>query len=73
MLSVEGWIRVKGGGKAGGEDEGVGGQGEGVVGERVRWISVGRLRGRSRGPARAERSWEVMRGIAEIEVVRRDG
>ena len=40
---------------------------------RVRRISVVRLRGVIRGPARAERSWKVMRGIAEIEVVRRDG
>ena len=36
-------------------------------------MSAVRLRGVMRGLARAERSWEVMRGMAEIEVVRREG
>ena len=40
---------------------------------RARRISVVRLRGGNRGPARAERNWEVRQGIAEMEVERRDG
>ena len=51
----------------------MGGLGDGVLPKRVRRMSVVRLRGVMRGPARADRSWEVMRGMAEIEVVRRDG
>ena len=35
--------------------------------------SVVKLRGMSNGPARAERSCEVRRGIAEMELVKRDG
>ena len=40
---------------------------------RVRSISSVRLRGVIRGPARAERNCDVRRGMAEIEVVKRDG
>ena len=40
---------------------------------RVRRMSVVRLRGVIRGPAMAESNCEVMRGIAEIEVVKHDG
>ena len=47
--------------------------GEGVLRKRVYRIFVVRLRGVIRGPARAERSCEVMWGIVEMEVVRRDG
>ena len=36
-------------------------------------MSVVRLRGVIRGPARAERNCEVMRGIAKREVVRHVG
>ena len=47
---------------------------EGYVSRRrVRSISNVRLRGVRRGPARAERNCDVMRGIAEMEVVKRDG
>ena len=47
--------------------------GEDVSCSKARRMSVVRLRGVIRGPARAERNCEVRRGIAEIEVVRRDG
>ena len=40
---------------------------------RVRSISNVRLRGVRRGPARAERNCDVRRGMAEMEVVKRDG
>ena len=39
----------------------------------VRRISNVRLRGVGRGPARAERNCDVRWGIAEMEVVKRDG
>ena len=61
-------------------EEGVGGQIEGggaleedVLRRRARRISIVILRGVIRGPARAERNCEVRRGIAEMEVVKRDG
>ena len=40
---------------------------------RMRRKSVVRLRGMISGPARAERNCEVRRGIAEMDVVKRDG
>ena len=40
---------------------------------RVRSISIVRLRGVIRRPARAERNCDVRRGMAEMEVVKRDG
>ena len=46
---------------------------EDVSRNRMRRKSVVRLRGMISGPARAESSCDVMRGMAEIEVVKRDG
>ena len=46
---------------------------EDVSRNRVRRKSVVRLRGMISRPARAERNCEVRRGIAKMEVVRRDG
>ena len=73
MLRVEGGIWVREGGEVGGYIEGVGELGEGVSWRRLRRISIVRLRGMIRGPARAERNCEVRRGIAEMEVVKHDG
>ena len=46
---------------------------EDVSRSRARIKSVVRLRGMISGPARAERNCEVRRGIAEMDVVKRDG
>ena len=46
---------------------------EDVSRNRVRRKSVVKLRGMISGPARAERNCEVRWGIAEMDVVKRDG
>ena len=65
------WIREVEGVEV--EREGVDAIEGGVSRRSVRSISNVRLRGVIRGPARAERNWEVRRGIAEMDVVKRDG
>ena len=73
MLRVEGGIWVREGKGAGGYIEVVGKLEEDVSCSRACRMSVVRLRGVIRGPARAERNCEVMRGIVEMEMVRCDG
>ena len=65
------WIREVEGVEV--EPEGVDAVEGDVSRRRVRSISNVRLRGVRRGPARAERNCDVRRGMAEMEVVKRDG